>query len=256
MKLKDRVVLVTGGSRGIGAACCKALAEKGCDVAVNFNASPERAEQVVAHVAGAGRRALAVRADVSVTSDVNAMVEQVRAEFGRIDILVNNAGAYFDDGKKLVEMTDEQWDRTMAVNLRSTFLCCRAVLGEMMQRREGKILIIGSCAGGAGQWTTVYCASKAAQQGLAMSLAREMTPFNVHVNLIAPGGAIDTDMHADSLPEEKAKWQDRLTADGRYPLEAGIAPPEDIAHAVIFAAKNDFLHGEVLKVSGGTCICP
>jgi len=256
MNLENRVVLVSGGSRGIGRACCMAFAEKGCHVAVNFNKSKDKATQLVKAIQRMGRGAIACKADVSVSSQVKKMIDQVHKQFGKIDILVSNAGMYYDEGRKLVDMSDAQWDRTMAVNLRSTFLCCRAVAKEMIARREGKIIIIGSCAGIAGQWTVGYCASKGGQQSFAMALTRELMPFNVHVNLVAPGGAIDTDMHAGWLPGAKKQWDPKKLPSGRYPLESGIGSPHDIAHAVIFVAENDHVNGEILKVSGGTCICP
>jgi len=256
MNLKDKVALVTGGSRGIGRACCAALAEKGCNVAVNYNSSADKAQEVVKEIEGKGGKALAVKADVSDSQAVAKMVEQVKSELGPISILVNNAGVYFDKGRKLADMTDEQWDSNIAVNLTSTFLCCRAVVKDMIDAGEGKIVIIGSCAGVAGQWTVGYCAAKSAQMGFTMSLARELREFNVHVNLVAPGGAIDTDMHARWLPGSKKKLEGKMTPSGHYPLSSGIAPPEDIAHAVVFMAENDHVDGEILKVSGGTCICP
>jgi len=256
MNLQDKVALVTGGSRGIGRACCAALAERGCHVAVNYNASADKAQEVVKEVEAKGRKSLAVQADVSDAQAVAGMIEKVKGELGPIGILVNNAGVYFDKGKKLAEMTDEQWDRNIAVNVTSTFLCCRAVVKDMVDAGEGKIIIVGSCAGITGQWTVGYCAAKSAQMGFAMSLARELRESNVHVNLVAPGGAIDTDMHAGWLPGSKKKLEGSMTPSGHYPLSSGIAPPEDIAHAVVFVAENDHMDGEILKVSGGTCICP
>lgn len=254
MNLKGKNALVTGGSRGIGAAACIALAEKGCNVAINYNASPDKAQAVAEKVKAAGTKAITVQADVADRQQVEAMVKQVTEEFGQIDIIVNNVGVTFDEGKKFVEMTDEQWDKTMAVNVSSTFYTLRAVLPQMIDRKSGKVIIIGSCAGVAGQWTTVYCTSKGAQQTLTMALAREMIEHNVHVNLVAPGGEIDTDMHAAKMPEQKKPYTQN--ADGAWPLKSSIGTPEQIAHAVVFAAENDWLHGEILKVSGGTCMCP
>jgi NAD(P)-dependent dehydrogenase (short-subunit alcohol dehydrogenase family) len=254
MNLKGKNVLVTGGSRGIGASVCEAMAQKGCNVAINYNTSPDKAQAVAEKVQATGGKALTIQADVSNREQVEAMVKQTTEAFGQIDIIVNNTGVTFDEGKTFVEMTDEQWDKTMAVNLTSTFYTLRAVLPQMIERKAGKVIIVGSCAGVAGQWTTVYCTSKGGQQTLTMALAREMTEHNVHVNLVAPGGAIDTDMHAGWLPEAKKKYQ--KDPEKGYPLESGIGLPEQISHAVVFAAENDWLHGEILKVSGGTCICP
>ncbi len=256
MDLKDKVVLVTGGSRGIGRACCVALAAKGAKVAVNYCASPKAADEVVAEIASNGGEAISVGTDVSDITQVQAMVTTVTEKLGPVDILVNNAGVYLDDGKALKDMTLEQWNQTMAINLTSTFLCCQAVIPGMEETGEGKIIMIGSCAGIAGQWTCGYVASKAGQQGLMMALARELTATNIHVNMVAPGGAIDTDMHAGWLPGTKESFADKLTPSGRFPLESGIGKPEDIAHAVVFVAENDHVNGELLKVSGGTCICP
>ncbi|WP_106181614.1 SDR family NAD(P)-dependent oxidoreductase [Prauserella shujinwangii] len=226
--LEGRAALVTGGSRGIGAATALRLARDGADVAVTYTTAAERAETVVAEIESLGRRGLAIRADNTGTEEVAAAVNHAAAEFGRLNILVNNAGI-FPHGP-LAEVTVADIDRTLAVHVRSVLLAARAAVEHMTD--GGRIISIGSNLatrvpdGG----TTLYSASKSALIGLTRGLARELGERGITANVVDPGST-DTDMNpADG---EHAHLQRRLTALGRFNA------PEDVAAAVAFLAGRD-----------------
>jgi 3-oxoacyl-[acyl-carrier protein] reductase len=251
------VAVVTGGSRGIGRACCLALAAEGAHVAVNYASHADAAAEVVDAVQRAGRKAKAYQANIASAAEVRAMADAVLADFGWVEILVNNAGVYFDEGKRVEELSEAQWELNLSVNVTGMWLVTRAFVPVMRERREGRIINVASCAGVVGAWTTGYCTAKAAQLGFTMSLARELMRENVTVNCVAPGGMIETDMHGD-LGGMKADLLAKARAEGLDYIPLGQRPgaPEEIAQAVAFLAKSDYTTGEILKVSGGTCICP
>jgi 3-oxoacyl-[acyl-carrier protein] reductase len=235
----NRVALVTGGSRGIGRAIALALAEAGASVAVGFRERAAEAAETVDAIRAAGGRAVAVGADVSVRPAVEAMARLAQAELGPIDVLVNNAGAATLRG--LDDLTEEAFDRTIAVNLKSAFLCISAVLPGMRARRWGRIVNISSTAArGGGAVGVHYNAAKAGLEGLTRGYASRLAPEGVTVNAVAPG-LIDTDMAA---PLKQAGYAARVPI-GRF----GMA--EEVAQAVLMVAGNAFVTGQTIAVNGG-----
>lgn len=187
MVLKDQVALVTGASSGIGRATAEALAREGAHVGVNYLKNKSGAEQAVEAIRKAGGEALAIRADVTSAADVKAMVAAVRKQWGRIDILINNAGDLLAR-RSLPDMTEEYWDQIMALNLKSAFLCVKAVWEEMAARKSGCIVNVTSIAGrnGGGPGAAAYAAAKGGLLTYTKGLAKELAPHGVRVNAIAP----------------------------------------------------------------------
>ncbi len=241
--LEGQVALVTGGSQGIGRAIAQTLAAAGADIVLNHDhAAAADVGQVVSSVRDAGRRVLPVGADVSRRSEVAAMVGRAIGEFGRIDILVNNAG--IGPECSLDELTEDVWDRVMAVNLKGQFLVCQAVVPHMLAAGYGRIINIGSEQGMIGAaGLTAYCASKAGVFGFTKALARELAPSGILVNCVAPG-PVDTALLAprDRTPELLA----------RIPL-GRIGRPQEIAFAVLFFAspETSWTTGQIHSPNGG-----
>lgn len=244
MSLVDKVALVTGGSRGIGRAIVLELAQAGCDVAINYHGSEEKAREVAREVEALGRKALVVQANVADSASVDNMVKQVIETFGRLDILVNNAGITRDN--LLMRMKEEEWDEVINTNLKGVFNCTKAVTRQMMKQRAGRIINISSVVGALGNpGQTNYAAAKAGVIGLTKAAARELASRGITVNAIAPG-FITTDMTA--VLDEKTIEQ--LTS--QIPL-ARLGTPEDIAKAVRFLASDDaqYMTGQTLHIDGG-----
>ncbi len=240
MKIEKKVAIVTGASRGIGRAIALKLAERRCNVVVNYLKNKEKALDVVKLSKKHGAEGLAVKADVSKFNEVKEMVEKTIEKFGRIDVLVNNAGV-ISKKYSIAEIDEEEWDRVLNVNLKGTFNCCKAVMPYMIEQRVGKIVNISSIAGRMGGMVGVhYAASKAGVLGLTYALASELAKYNITVNAVAPN-AVDTEMISEELKERIAK----LT-----PLKR-IAKPEEVAHAVLFLIENDYITAEVIDVNGG-----
>ena len=231
--LKGRVALVTGGSRGIGRAVALALAEAGADVAVNYRSRGVEAASVAAQVQALGRRALSVGADVSSGREVKSLVEQVTRELGPVDILVNNAGIGPRAG--LDEMSEAMFDETIAVNLKSAFLCSQAVYPGMRDRKWGRIVNISSgAARGAGAIGAHYNASKAGMEGLTRGYAARLVKDGVTVNAVAPS-LIETDMMGGA---NNATF-------GR------LGKPEEVAQAVLLVIGNPYMTGQTVATNGG-----
>jgi 3-oxoacyl-[acyl-carrier protein] reductase len=242
MDLKDKVAIVTGGSRGIGKAIAILLAQKGAKIAVNYFSGVDSAEKVVKEIEETGGEAITIKADVSRKAEVLDMVQTVLNHFGRIDVLVNNAG--IGGQPSFLEISEEEWDRILAVNLKGVFSCCQAVIPIFLKQSGGKIINISSIAGKMGGLSGVhYGASKAGVIGLTMALSTEFGKKNIHVNAITPG-PIRTDMYEHLPPALQQRFAES-THLGR------VGEPGEIAHGVLFLLENDFVTGETLNMSAG-----
>jgi 3-oxoacyl-[acyl-carrier protein] reductase len=235
--LRGRTALVTGGSRGIGAAIVRALAEAGAAVAINYRERAGEADALVKQISGAGGRAIAIAADVSQSDAVSKTIDRVRSELGPIDILVNNAGIAITRG--VDDLTEEDFDRTIAVNLKSVFLCTQAVLPDMRARQWGRIVNISSgAARGAGAIGPHYNASKAGIEGLTRGYAARLVKEGITVNAVAPS-LIETDM---------MKGQPQLAS--RIPL-GRFGNADEVASAVMLLIDNAYMTGQTIAMSGG-----
>lgn len=243
MELLGKVALVTGAAQGIGRAIALLLAQKGADIVVS-DINLEKAEETVREIETIGRRAMAIRADVANTNDVERMVEAILGRFGQIDILVNNAGITRD--KLILRMTEEDWDAVLNVNLKGTFNCTKAVVRHMSKQRRGKIVNIASVVGEMGNVGQAnYSASKAGVIGFTKTIAREFAQRGINVNAIAPG-YIETPM-TEVLPEKVKEELRRMIPMGR------LGRPGDVAEAVLFLVSeaSRYITGQVLNVNGG-----
>jgi 3-oxoacyl-[acyl-carrier protein] reductase len=243
-KLVGRVAVVTGAASGIGAGIAEAFARQGADVVVADKAPAEAAAEVVAAIERHGRAALYVHTDVSDEASVRAMAEQAIARFGRVDILVNNAGIFSES--LLEDMPIEDWDRVVNTNLRGPFLCTRMLIGQMLERGDGRIINIASQLGQIGGDSVAhYSASKAGLIGLTKALAREVSRRGVLVNAIAPG-PIQTPL----LDSETEEWRNNKLADlpiGRFGTVDEVAPT-----AVLLASSDgSYYVGQTLGPNGG-----
>ncbi len=244
MRLRDKVAIVTGASRGIGRAIAAALAAEGARVLVNYHASPQAAEQVVAEITSAGGQATARQGDVGDFAQAEALVKSAVETYGDLHILVNNAGITRDG--LILTMSETDWDDVLRTNLKSTFNCSKAAVRHMLRRRYGRIVNITSVAGQIGNpGQTNYSASKAGQIGFTRSLAREVASRNITVNAVA-AGFIDTEIWS-RVPAEAQK-----SLLGMIPL-GRKGTVEDVARAVVYLASDDaaYVTGHVLSVDGG-----
>ena len=238
------VALITGGSRGIGRVVALNLAKEGYDITFCYTNNEAAAKEAVSEIEKTGAKALAVKADVSKESDVNALVQAARDAFGPIEVLVNNAGITRDG--LLLRMSEKDISDVLDTNLKGTFFCTKAVLKDMMKSRYGKIINITSIlgvTGNAGQ--SNYAASKAGLIGFTKSVAKEYGAKGICVNAVAPG-FIETEM-TDKLPEEvKNTYLERISL-------KRFGTPEDVANVVSFLAghKSDYVTGQVIEVTGG-----
>jgi 3-oxoacyl-[acyl-carrier protein] reductase len=242
--LGGRVALVTGASRGIGRAIAQRLADQGADVAVNYLAAREAADQVVAYAEALGRRSAAIQANVSIAAEATALLEATQERFGRLDILVNNAGMTRDT--LLMRMDEADWDIVIGTNLKSVYLLTRGAVRGMIRQRYGRIVNVSSVVGlmgNAGQ--SNYAASKAGILGFTRSIAREVASRGITVNAVAPG-MIETDIW-DGVSEEA-----RQRALAAIPLER-MGQANDVADAVAFLASDSaaYITGQVIQVDGG-----
>jgi 3-oxoacyl-[acyl-carrier protein] reductase len=235
--LSGRIALVTGASRGIGAAIAIALAEAGVAVAVNYRERAAEADAVVAKIKDIGGRAVSVAADVSQTTAVAKMVDHVASALGPIDILVNNAGMAIVRG--IDDLTEADFDQTIAVNLKSAFLCTQAVVPAMRARKWGRIVNISSgAARGAGAIGVHYNASKAGMEGLTRGYAARLVKEGITVNAVAPS-LIETDM-----------MRGRADLAARIPL-GRLGQPDEVAQAVLMVLGNDYMTGQTIVLNGG-----
>jgi 3-oxoacyl-[acyl-carrier protein] reductase len=248
--LTGKVALVTGGSRGIGRACCLHFAQAGADVAIGYNSNHDAANSVLAEIRSLGRTAIAVSGDIADRETLEALFENAGKTFGRVDIVVANAGIW--KRGPIEELSEEEWRQTIDVNLTSVFRTCQLAAREMKPRKWGKIILISSTAGQRGEaYYSHYAASKGAIISFTKSLATELGPWNIHVNCVAPGW-VTTDMSSEVLEDREEREKiERIT-----PLRR-IATPEDLAGPVLFLASSlsDQVQGEVLNVNGGSVLC-
>jgi 3-oxoacyl-[acyl-carrier protein] reductase len=241
------VAWVTGSSKGIGRAASIGLAEEGCDVVVHYGGSEVEAREVAEQVKTYGRDALLVQGDVADSGDVRRMVREVEEHYGRVDILVNNAGSMVER-LTLAEMTEDVWDRTMEVNLKSVYLCSQAVLPMMKRQGKGRIINMSSVSArsGGSPSSIAYATAKGGVSTLTLAMSKELAPEGILVNAVAPG-RIDTPFHEEFTPDEKREEAKEGILLGRE----GTA--EEVVGAVLFLASSysSYVLGEVLEVGGG-----
>jgi 3-oxoacyl-[acyl-carrier protein] reductase len=249
ISLNGKVILVTGGSRGIGAAVSLMMAKAGATVALTYSRHKEDATRTAYRIARTGGECLIMQADVSKSLDVRKTVRTVLEHFGRIDVLVNNAGVW----KRGVigRMTERQWDETMDINLKGTFLFCNAVVPVMKKQRGGKIINVASTAGQRGEpFHSHYAASKGGVIAFTKAIAAELAPHHITVNCVSPGW-VDTDMASHVLHDrQQIREIKRDIPRGR------VATPEEIAGPVVFLASDlaDHLIGAIINVNGGSVL--
>jgi NAD(P)-dependent dehydrogenase (short-subunit alcohol dehydrogenase family) len=239
VEIEGKVALVTGAAKRVGRAIALTLAERGAELVIHYLDSEREAQEVLALAKQAGGKPVAVRGDVSVTADVNRIVETALQAFGRIEILVNNAAIFYRT--PFEKLTEEDWDLFLDVNLKGPFLLCRKVGEIMIRQGRGKIINLADIAG-TKVWAEYipYSVSKAGLIALTQGLAKALAPA-VQVNAIAPGAVLLPD---GTTPDERER------AIRRIPLDR-LGSPEDIARAAVYLIENDFITGEVLTVDGG-----
>ena len=244
MKLKDGVAIVTGGARGIGRGIALTFLREGARVTI-IDSDKERLEMLKREIEKEYKEAFTISCDITKSSEVNGMVNQVHKKFNRIDILVNNAGIIRRGTIETV--TEQDWDRVIEVNLKGTFNCCKAVVEIMKSQRYGKIVNISSIAGKMGDITSApgYGPSKAGVDALTKTLARQLAPYGINVNAVSPH-AIETEM--------SAQWSEERRKEIIASIPLGrLGKPEDVANAALFLASDEasFITGEILDVNGG-----
>jgi len=250
LNLKDRVALVTGGSRGIGRAAVDCFALLGANVVINYVRDEQAASETVKSAENSGVNALAVQADVSRVDEAQRLIDEAVKRFEHVDFLVCNAGIW--EGGAVDALTEDAWDRTMELNLKGTWTACRAAVPGMKARRFGRIVIVSSTAGQRGEANVSnYAASKGGQIAFTKSLAAELGPFGINVNSVAPGW-VDTDMCADVFADTGF----RKSIEDSIPV-GRVATPEDIAWPIVFLCSEWARHinGEILNVNGGSVLC-
>ena len=246
MRLKGKVALVTGSSRGVGRAIALAYAREGASVVINYTANQAAGEEVIAAIKEMGEKAVLVKADVSKAADAEALVQKGIDEFGGIDILVNNAG--LSRPAMLLKMTEDQWDQVVDIHLKGAFLCTQFAARHMKEQNKGKIINVTSVAGIVGTVGQInYSAAKGGLLSFTKSAARELARYNVCVNVICLG-IVATDMTEKIRTDEKLKeiYMNRI-------LLKRFAEPDDISPAFVFLSsdESDYITGQLLCVDGG-----
>jgi 3-oxoacyl-[acyl-carrier protein] reductase len=246
MKLKDKIALVTGGSRGVGRSVALAYGKEGAKVVVNYTSNEKAAQEVVEAIAAMGSEAIAVKADVACKADVESLFAAGMERFGRLDILVNNAG--FTRPALLLKMTEEQWDQVVDIHLKGAFLCTQAAANLMKGQNSGKIINVMSVAGLVGTVGQInYSAAKGGVLSMTKSIARELARYNICANVISLG-IVATDMSEKIRTDEKLAeiYMNRI-------LLKRFAEAGDIAPAFVFLASDDanYITGQLLCVDGG-----
>ena len=246
MRLKDKIALVTGSSRGVGRAVALAFAKVGATVVINYTSNEKAANEVVENIQGMGSEAISVKADVARKPDVEHLVSATIEIFGGLDILVNNAG--FTRPSMMVKMTEEQWDQVVDIHLKGAFLCSQAAAIQMKEQKSGKIINVTSVAGLVGTVGQInYSAAKGGILSMTKSIARELARYNVCANVISLG-IVATDMTEKIRSDEKLReiYLNRI-------LLRRFAEPDDISPAFVFLASDEsnYITGQLLCVDGG-----
>lgn len=249
MRLHNRVALVTGAGSGIGYAIASKLAEEGANVCVNYLGYADEAKKLAETIRGAGKKAVAIEADVSDAGQVEQMVQRVERELGPLDILVNNAG--IEHTTPFLEIAEAQWDKVLAVNLKGCFLCSQAAAREMVKRRSGRIINISSIHEDIIFLNHAdYAASKGGMRMFMRTIAQELAPYGITVNDICPG-AIETPINKTTL-ESSGLVQELL---GEIPLDR-LGRPEEIAELAVYLASDagSYITGASFRIDGGMSI--
>ena len=242
--MTERTAIVTGGSRGIGRAVCRKLAERSMNIVMNYSANADAAEEAADVCRSLGARVVTVQGSVAVPEDCDRIVQEALDAFGQVDVLVNSAGITRDN--LLLRMSEEDFDQVIAVNLRGTFRMMKAVARPMMRKRYGRIINLSSIVGEMGNAGQVnYAASKAGVNGMTKAFAKEIAGKGITVNAVAQG-FIDTDM-TRALSREAAE-----SLKARIPM-GRLGTPEDVAHVISFLASEEagYVTGQVIGVNGG-----
>ena len=252
ISLAGKAALITGGSRGIGAAAVKLFAQAGADVVFNFHRNREAAAQVEQEARKHGTRVEAIKADLSRMADSKKLVQHCIARLGRLDILVANAGIWNLEDLPIERMTEKQWDEMMRVNLKSVYGVIHDAVPQMIKQKAGKIIAISSTAGQRGEaFHTHYGATKGAIISLVKGLSTELARHNILVNCVAPGW-VATDM-SNPVLDSKEGWKSATAA---IPLKRA-ATAEEVAGPILFLASDlaSFMTGEIINVNGGSVLC-
>jgi len=247
LDLTDKVALITGASSGIGHATALMMADCGAAVAINFHRNESSAELLRKEIVAKGCKAITVHADVTLRTDVETLVSKTMEELGAIDILVNNAGSLIER-LRIRDMSEERWDQVVDLNLKSAFLCSKAVILSMIERKEGAIINLSSIAGrtGGALGSIHYASAKGGLISFTKGLAKELAPFGIRVNAVAPG-VIDTPYHEQFSSAEMMKGYLNAIPLGR------VGTSEDVAKVIVFLASDaaGYLVGETIEVNGG-----
>jgi 3-oxoacyl-[acyl-carrier protein] reductase len=245
--LTGKVAIITGAASGIGGATAVALAECGAAVAINYRRNESGAELLRKQIVSSGGRAIAVQADVTRAADVEALVKRTTEEFGPVDILVNNAGSLIER-LRILDLTEQRWDEVMDLNLKSAFLCTKAVVASMMERKTGVIINLSSIAGrnGGALGSIHYSTAKGGLITFTKGLAKELAPYGVRVNAVSPG-VIDTPYHEQFSSPEMMKGYVNAIPLGR------VGKPDEVAKVIAFLASDaaSYLAGETIEINGG-----
>jgi len=246
MRLKDKIAVITGASRGVGKAIALAYAREGANVVVNYASNEAAADQVVRDIEALGRKAVKIQGDVAKKEEARAVIQVAKDHFGRLDILVNNAG--FSKPAMLLKMTEEQWDQVVDLHLKGAFLCTQAAAQIMKEQKSGKMINVTSVAGLVGTVGQInYSAAKGGLLSFTKSAARELARYNICVNVISLG-IVATDMTEKIRSDEKLKeiYMRRI-------LLERFAEPDDITPAFVFlaSAEANYITGQLLCVDGG-----
>lgn len=245
MRLKGKVAIITGASRGIGSAIAKRFANEGAKVVINYNLSGEKASSLAEEIKKNGGEAMVIKTDVSKPDEVKELVKKTVDKYGTVDILVNNAGVLFE--KTFLDAPQDVWDKTIDINLKGAYLCSKEVAPIMLKQKKGKIINISSNSGlyhPSAMTLVEYVASKAGMNGLTKALALKLGPY-INVNAICPGW-IKTEMHES----DDAELEKRIIAE--TPMKR-FGSPEDVANAAVYLAsdESDYVTGELHLVAGG-----